>query len=141
MVDVEKPYLAQTITSKGSNGAEEVLEKIKRYVTGNLNDEDGFHDDRMVHEGDAAIVKKYDVTHFARFTHISRFLKCRWTRARLSPVVEVGGDLVIGLIPSYSTSARLNRCSMAEAISSLRLAQSSALKVGCQSWWEYRRAR
>ena len=125
MVDVERALSlgANDYIKKAQMEPEEVLEKIKRYVTGNLNDEDGFHDDRMVHEGDAAIVKKYDVPHFARFTHISGdFLLESVDGLELDfpQLVEVGGDLVIGLTPSYPTSARLNRCSMSEAISSLR---------------------
>ena len=100
MVDVERALSlgANDYIKKAQMEPEEVLEKIKRYVTGNLNDEDGFHDDRMVHEGDAAIVKKYDVPHFARFTHISGdFLLESVDGLELDfpQLVEVGGDLVI----------------------------------------------
>ena len=100
MVDVERALSlgANDYIKKAQMEPEEVLEKIKRYVTGNLNEEDGFHDDRMVHEGDAAIVKKYDVPHFARFTHITGdFLLESVDGLELDfpQLVEVGGNLVI----------------------------------------------
>jgi len=100
MVDVERALSlgANDYIKKAQMEPEEVLEKIQRYVTGNLNEEDGFQDGRMIHEGDAAIVKKYDVPHFARFTHVTgNFLVESVDGLELDfpELVEVGGDLVI----------------------------------------------
>jgi len=100
MVDVERALSlgANDYIKKSQMEPEEVLQKIQRYVTGNLNEEDGFQDDRMIHEGDAAIVKKYDVPHFARFTHIQgNFLLESVDGLDLDfpQLVEITGDLVI----------------------------------------------
>ena len=46
MVDVERALsLGANDYIKRLKWSPKVLEKIKRYVTGNLNEEDGFHDD------------------------------------------------------------------------------------------------
>lgn len=100
MVDVERALSlgANDYIKKAQMEPSEVLEKIQRYITGNLSEEDGFQDGRMVHEGDAAIVKKYDVPHFARFTHITgNFLVESVDGIELDfpELVEVGGDLII----------------------------------------------
>ena len=63
-------------------------------MTGNLNEEDGFHDDRMVQEGDAAIVKKYDVL-LRSLCHITGdFLESvDGLELDFPQLVEVGGNL------------------------------------------------
>ena len=100
MVDVERALSlgANDYIKKAQMEPDEVLEKIQRYVSGNLNEEDGFQDGRMVHEGDAAIVKKYDVPHFARFTHVTgNFIVESVDGIELDfpELVEVGGDLIL----------------------------------------------